>query len=515
MPARMRQSTRPRQKANDRAAPKQASEGPGESEARFRAIAELSGDWYWEQNASHRFTWAFVRGGSAGAVSSIIGKTRWELGEQPLNGTWEEHRRLLDARQPFSDFHVRLVYKDGAEQFFSTTGVPTFDGAGIFTGYRGLARRITKRKRAEQLLWLEHTVARSVAEADSVAAALKAVIRTVCEAEDWECGRFFRVDDEAGALHFAEAWSKPGPQFELFIERSRKVAYTPGVGLAGKVWQSGEPMWVADITRDARVSQQAIAVEAGIHGAFVFPVNSGGKTIGVLAFNSREIREPDERLMQAIHVIGAQIGQFVQRKQAEEVLRESEERFRNLTELSSDWYWEQDENFRFTMVSDNLHRRLGPVTHSVLGKARWELPTLNMTEADWAAHRALLEAHQPFRDLQWHRLDGAGKLQIANISGKPIFDSEGRFLGYRGIGRDITESKRSEEALLRFRASMDMSDDMILLVDRKTMRFIDVNETVCRNLGYSRKEFLAMTPDDILPTTRQELETAYDEMIAT
>jgi len=511
----MRQSTRTRQKGSDRTVPKRASDGPGENEARFRAIAELSGDWYWEQDTGYRFTWAFVRGGSAEEISWIIGKTRWELGEQPLNGTWEEHRRLLDARQPFSDFEVRLVDQNGAEHFFSTSGVPAFDPSGIFTGYRGLARRITQRKRAEQLLWLEETVARAVTEADSVAAALKAVIRAVCEAQDWECGRFFRVDDEAGAMHFAESWSKPGPQFDLYIERSRKVVYTPGVGLAGRVWQSGEPMWVADVTRDARVSQQAIAVEAGMHGAFVFPVNSEGKVIGVLAFNSREIREPDEHLMQAIHVIGAQIGQFVQRKQAEEVLRESEERFRDLTELSSDWYWEQDENFRFTMVSDNLHRRLGPLTQSIIGKARWELSTLNMTEAAWTAHRALLEAHRPFRDLQWYRLDGAGKLQIANISGKPIFDSEGRFLGYRGIGRDITESKRSEEALLRFRASMDLSDDMVLLVDRRTMRFIDVNETVCRNLGYSREEFLAMAPETILPVTRKELETAYDEMIAT
>src|SRR5258708_11308790 len=132
--------------------------------------------------------------------------------------------------------------------------------------------------------------------------------------------------------------------------------------------------------------------------------------------------------MQAIHVIGAQIGQFVQRKQAEEGVRDREEGFRNLNELSWDWYWEEDENFRFTMVSDNLHRRLGTLTQSILGKARWDLPTLNMTEADWAAHRALLEAHQPFRDLQWHRLDGAGKLQIANISSKTIFDSEARVL---------------------------------------------------------------------------------------
>ena len=133
-----------KQKAHDRTVPKQASEGPGESEARFRAIAELSGDWYWEQDANHRFTWAFVRGDSAEAVSSIIGKTRWELGEEPLNGTWEEHRRLLDARQPFSDFQVRLVDENGAEHLFSSTGVPTFDGAGVFTGYRGLARRVTK-----------------------------------------------------------------------------------------------------------------------------------------------------------------------------------------------------------------------------------------------------------------------------------------------------------------------------------------------------------------------------------
>src|SRR5499427_1379745 len=379
----------------------------------------------------------------------------------------------------------------------------------------GLARRTVSPKRAEQLLRLEHAVARCVSEADSSASGLKAVIRVVCEALAWDCGRYFRVDEEAGTLRFAEFWAKPGPKFELYIERSRKVTYEPGVGLLGVVWKTGEPLWVADVARDPRASRKTIASEAGMHSAFVFPVNSGGKIIGALGFNSSEIREPDENLVEAIHVIGAQVGLFVQRKQAEEVLRQSEERFRSLTELSSDWYWEQDENFRFTMFSDNLQRRLGPAMESLLGKTRWELPDPGTTEAEWAAHRAVLDAHQPFRDWQWQRIDEQGNLKIASISGTPIFDSEGRFRGYRGIGRDITESKRSEEALRRFRASMDMSDDMIFLVDRKTMRILDVNEAVCRNLGYSREELLKKGPDEIIPMTRQQFETVYDEMIAT
>jgi diguanylate cyclase (GGDEF)-like protein/PAS domain S-box-containing protein len=489
-----------------------------EGEERSRAIAELSNDWYWEQDTRYRFTRITGRDPGPAAESDpdgMIGKTRWDLSALPVEGTWEDHRKLLDARQPYHSFEVKFTDKNGHDHFVEASGVPVFDASGTFKGYRGVGRRITSRKRAEQLLRLEHTVARCVTEADSVSAAMTAVIRAVCEAQNWECGRFFSADDESGLLRFAESWNKPGRQFDLYIERSQKITYGPGVGLAGRVWQTGEPMWVADMTRDGRVSQKTIAVEAGMHGAFVFPVNPGGRTIGVLAFNSREIREPDEHLLRAIRVIGSQIGQFVQRKQADEVLRESEERFRSLTELSSDWYWEQDENFRFTMVSDNLSRRIGHAPESIIGRTRWELPTLNVTEADWAAHRALLQTHQPFRDLQWHRLDREGKLHIASISGQPIFDAKGRFRGYRGIGRDITESRQREEALRRFRASMDMSGDMILLVDRKTMRFVDVNETVCRNLGYSREELLGMAPQDILPMTLEELATVYDELIAT
>src|SRR5215467_14341924 len=112
----------------------------------------------------------------------------------------------------------------------------------------GVQRRSIAPKRAEQLLRLEHTVARRVTEADTASAALKAVMRAVCEAQDWDCGRFFRVDQEANLLRFAESWAKRGAQFDRYVELSHSVTYKPGVGIAGRVWQSGNAIWVADMT---------------------------------------------------------------------------------------------------------------------------------------------------------------------------------------------------------------------------------------------------------------------------
>src|SRR6267378_4209191 len=108
----------------------------------------------------------------------------------------------------------------------------------------------SERRRGEQLLALEHTVVRHIAGADSASVGLKAIIRAICESEGWDVGRYFRADEKGGALRFSEAWSVAGSDIERFIEKSRDICYAPGVGPAGQVWQSGEPLWVADSTRD-------------------------------------------------------------------------------------------------------------------------------------------------------------------------------------------------------------------------------------------------------------------------
>ncbi|MBI2318213.1 MAG: PAS domain S-box protein, partial [Betaproteobacteria bacterium] len=85
-------------------------------------------------------------------------------------------------------------------------------------------------------------------------------------------------------------------------------------------------------------------------------------------------------------------------KHAEAVLRQSEARFRGLAELSSDWYWEQDEQFRFSFLSSSYQAKTGLDPAVLLGKTRWNWQALNLTEEDWARHRALLERHEPFFD---------------------------------------------------------------------------------------------------------------------
>jgi len=146
---------------------------------------------------------------------------------------------------------------------------------------------------------------------------------------------------------------------------------------------------------------------------------------------------------------------ITERKLAADALRESEARSRSLSELSSDWYWKQDENLRFTYLSNEVFDRAGHSAESSIGKTRWELKSITPLSCSWPEHQALLDARQPFRDLEYCRLGQDGRPRYISVSGAPIFDDRGSFKGYQGLGRDISERKRIEGEL---RARQDMLD---------------------------------------------------------
>lgn len=135
---------------------------------------------------------------------------------------------------------------------------------------------------------------------------------------------------------------------------------------------------------------------------------------------------------------------ITERKEALRALAESEQRFRSLLSMSSDWYWEQDTQFRFKHISSGVVRSTGIDPNARYGKPRWEIPYLGITPEQMNEHRRQVESHQTFRDFQYAYTLASGEIWWVSVSGEPIFDEVGQFQGYRGIGTNITEKKRIE-----------------------------------------------------------------------
>ena len=156
----------------------------------------------------------------------------------------------------------------------------------------------------------------------------------------------------------------------------------------------------------------------------------------------------------SVHNAGGQIIGFTsiardvtRQRIAEEALRQSEARFRGLTEMSSDFYWESDAEHRFTRRTESKREVAGEVFRaaSSIGKRRWEISSTSPDEAGWQGHRAMLDAYLPFRDFEISRIRADGVEHHLSVSGDPVFNAAGEFIGYRGVGADITARKQAEQ----------------------------------------------------------------------
>ncbi|MDZ4073916.1 MAG: EAL domain-containing protein [Hylemonella sp.] len=189
---------------------------------------------------------------------------------------------------------------------------------------------------------------------------------------------------------------------------------------------------------------------------------------GALAEARHELERRVEARTQELATINEQLQhEIAERVAAEQHLRNEEARFRDLSEMSSDWFWEMDASLRFTEISGGLLAAPPSKDDSGLGKHRWELPIEGLTPEQWAEHRRVLDARLPFKDFVYQLRGRDGELRWCVINGKPVFE-DGVFKGYRGTGSDITQRKLAEQKVefLAYHDPLTGLPNRLLLEDR-------------------------------------------------
>jgi two-component system, cell cycle sensor histidine kinase and response regulator CckA len=278
-------------------------------------------------------------------------------------------------------------------------------------------------------------------------------LRAVCETTGWDVGGLWVVDRRANVLSCVSLWpaeSETGAEFHVL---SRRITFAQGVGLPGRVWASGQSVWVVDITTDPNSPRAAAAAKAGLCGGFCFPIHFGNEVLGVAEFFGRVSRPPDEELLRTFGSLGSQIGQFIERQRTQRALRAAEQRLQHVVTSSPSVLFTLavvDESVRgISWISGNLKELLGYSPEEAYAPDWW-LGNIHPEDRDRVAqaHAELFDSGRAAHEYRFRHRDGNYRWtrgEIRLIRGESV--------EVVGSWSDVTERRQLEE---QFRQSQKM-----------------------------------------------------------
>ena len=303
----------------------------------------------------------------------------------------------------------------------------------------------TEATQAERRLNAQFATTKVLAESLNLEAAVPRIIEGICRSMDWTWSGVWMVDPEGKSLELIQYWHCPAARLESFLTDCHMKTFVHGEGLPGRVWATGEPLWVPDVMKNEHFFGKPAAQRAGLHAAFVFPILIRTEVVGVIEFLSQFVEERNEKLWGMMTAICTQIGQFIDRRRVEEGLR----LFRALIDKTTDGIEVVDpETGRFLDVNEKAC-----VSH---GYTREEYLKLSLTdivpEVAAGPWRQLMEKH---RLAGSHTIEGQhrrkdGSVFPVEVSLTYIHLDRDYLVA---VVRDITDRKQLEE---QFRQSQKM-----------------------------------------------------------
>jgi PAS domain S-box-containing protein len=339
---------------------------------------------------------------------------------------------------------------DGTSFFSDGVTMAMRDESGRLIGFAKIARDITERYRTQQRLAAQLALTKLLNQDRPVADTVRLMMKTVCENLGWQMGAMWEID---GEMRFVEEWHDASFAGDVATSLTKGIVFRRGEGLPGLVWEKGEALWVTDLDDELRFPRAARATKAGLRAAFAFPIVHEGQILGVMEFFGREAREPDQALMPVMTLIGAQIGDFTDRRRTARALRESEERYRVVSDTAPDAIFTIDAGSIVLFCNPAVERIFGYEPSEMIGK------NLDMIIPPRfrAAHRngivRFLRSHE--RHMPWNGVELIGLHRDGHEF--PVEISFGEWTSgtrtiFTGYARDITDRKRAGEEMQRLLA---------------------------------------------------------------
>ena len=298
-----------------------------ESSRRLAAIVESSDDAIVSKDLN-----GIITSWNAGA-ERLFGYTAAEAINKPITiiippDRYHEEQHILDRIHSGERVdHLDTVRrrKDGTLVNVSLTVSPVKQADGRVIGASKIARDISERVRNERRRLAQYTVASLLAGSWTIDEASSAILQTIASIGDWVVSALWIYDEAIGRLRCRAYWHGGAPLVEKFGQLSTALQFGVGEGLPGRVWKANQPAWIADVQLDKNFPRAPAAREAGLHGAFAFPLFAGHATNGVIELFSQRVTVPDPDLLQLVTALGSQVGLFIERRRVENELERAKE----------------------------------------------------------------------------------------------------------------------------------------------------------------------------------------------
>jgi PAS domain S-box-containing protein len=225
-----------------------------------------------------------------------------------------------------------------------------------------------ERRVAERRLASEHGVTRILADAHSLSEAVPRILCSLGECLGCVFAAFWRVESNARFARCTDTWQARGVSLESFDALCRGMSFERGVGLPGRVWENGTPAWISELAADRNFPRFETAASVGLRSGFAFPIKVKQHTLGIMEFFLPHRAEPDDRLLNMMCAIGSEIGQFIEKKDAEDALAASEETTRSIINAALDAVITMDASGLITGWNSQAERLFGWTADEAIGR---------------------------------------------------------------------------------------------------------------------------------------------------